>query len=91
MFIFNNLLTGILRDTDMSETATPITLFASQNYAFQYIDKMLRQTEPFSNADIDIDIDDIEVNIVSYLYFKIDLHNVTRIVILHLLYHVRCI
>ena len=91
MFIFNNLLTGILRDTDMSETATPITLSASQNYAFQYIDKMLRQTEPFSNADIDTDIDDIEVNIVSYLYFKIDLHNVTCIVILHLLYHVRCI
>ena len=91
MFIFNNLLTGILRDTDMSETATPITLSASQNYAFQYIDKMLRQTEPFSNADIDTDIDDIEVNIVSYLYFKIDLHNVTCIAILHLLYHVRCI
>ena len=91
MFIFNNFLTGILRDTDMSETATPITLSASQNYAFQYIDKMLRQMEPFSNADIDTDIDDIDVNIVSYLYFKIDLHNVTCIVILHLLYHVRCI
>ena len=67
MFIFNNLLTGILRDTDMSETATPITLSASQNYAFQYIDKMLRQMEPFSNADIDTDINDIDVNIVSYL------------------------
>ena len=67
MFIFNNLLTGILRDTDMSETATPITLSASQNYAFQYIDKMLRQMEPFSNADIDTDIDDSDVNIVSYL------------------------
>ena len=67
MFIFNNLLTGILRDTDMSETATPITLSASQNYVFQYIDKMLRQMEPFSNADIDTDIDDIDVNIVSYL------------------------
>ena len=67
MFIFNNFLTGILRDTDMSETATPITLSASQNYAFQYIDKMLRQMEPFSNADIDTDIDDSDVNIVSYL------------------------
>ena len=51
----------------MSETATPITLSTSQNYAFQYIDKMLRDMEPSSNADIDIDIDDIDRNIVSYL------------------------
>ena len=51
----------------MSETAAPITLSTSQNYAFQYIDKMLRDMEPSSNADIDIDIDDIDRNIVSYL------------------------
>ena len=91
MFIFNNSLTGILRDTDMSETATPITLSTSQNYAFQYIDKMLHDVEPFSNADIDINIDDIDRNIVSYLSFKIDLHNIACIVILHVLYHVECI
>lgn len=72
MFIFNNFLTGILRDTDMLETATPITLSTSQNYAFQYIDQILRDMEPFSNADIDTDIDDIDINIVSYLCFKID-------------------
>ena len=91
MFIFNNFLTGILRDTDMSETATPITLSTSQNYAFQYIDQILRDMEPFSNADIDTDIDDIDINIVSYLCFKIDLYNVTFFIILHVLYHVRCI
>ena len=91
MFIFNNSLTGILRDTDMSETATPITLSTSQNYAFQYIDKMLHDVEPFSNADIDINIDDIDRNIVSYLSFKIDLHNIACIIILHVLYHVECI
>ena len=44
----------------MSETAAPITLSTFQNYAFQYIDKMLRDMEPFSNADIDNDIDDID-------------------------------
>ena len=91
MFIFNNLLTGILRDTDMSETATLITLSTSQNYAFQYIDKMLCDMETFSNADIDINIDDIDQNIVSYLSFQIDLHNIAYIIILHVLYHVECI
>ena len=80
MFIFNNSFTGILRDTDMSETATPITLCTSQNYAFQYIHKMLRDMEPFSNADIDVDIDDIDRNIVSYLSFKIDLHYIAYII-----------
>ena len=88
MFIFNNFITGILRDTDMSETATPITLSTSQNYAFQYIDQIFRDMEPFSNADIDTDIDDIDINIVSYLCFKIDLNNVTFFIILHVLYHV---
>ena len=88
MFIFNNLLTGIVRDTEMSESATPITLSSSQNYAFQYIDKILRDMEPLSNADIDTDIDDIDIDIVSYLCFKIDLHNVTFITIFHVLYHV---
>ena len=91
MFIFNNLLTGILRDTDMSETTTQVTLSASQNYAFQYIDKMLRDMEPFSNADIDTDIDDIDLNIVSDLYFKIYFKNVICIIILHVLYRVRYI
>ena len=52
MFILINPVTGILRDTDMSETATPITLFTSQKYAFQYIDKMLREMEPLSDADV---------------------------------------
>ena len=52
MFILINPVTGILRDTDMSETATPITLSTSQNYAFQYIDKMLREMEPLSDADV---------------------------------------
>ena len=52
MFILINSVTGILRDTDMSETATPITLSTSQNYAFQYIDKMLREMEPLSDADV---------------------------------------
>ena len=79
----------------MSETAAPITLSTSQNYAFQYIDKMLRDMEPFSNADIDNDIDDIDRNIVSYLSFKIVLHNIACIIILHyhniVLYHVGCI
>ena len=32
--------------------------------------------EPFSNADVDIDIDDIEGNIVSYLSFEINLNNI---------------
>ena len=71
MFIFNNSLAGILRDTDMSQSATPVTLSTSQNYAFQYIDKILRDMEPFSIADIDTDIDDIDINIVSYLSFKV--------------------
>ena len=75
----------------MSESAASTTLSASQNYAFQYIDKILREMEPFSNSDIDTDIDDIDINIVSYLYFKIDLHNVTCNIILHLLYYVRYI
>ena len=64
----------------MSETAAPITLSTSQNYAFQYIDKMLRDMEPYSNADIDNDIDDIDRNIVSYLSFKIVLHNIACII-----------
>ena len=54
----------------MSETATPITLSTSQNYAFQYIDKMLRDMEPLSDADSDIDDDDIDENIVSYFSFN---------------------
>ena len=79
MFILINPVTGILKDTDMSETATPITLSTSQNYAFQYIDKMLRDMEPLSDADSDIDVDDIDENIVSYFSFNIDLHNIACI------------
>ena len=54
----------------MSEIPTQITLSASQNYAFQVIDKMLRDVEPFSNEEIEADIDNIEGNIVSYLSFE---------------------
>ena len=55
----------------MSETATPITLSSSQNYAFQHIDKMLLDMEPLSDADSDTDINDIDENIVSYFPFNI--------------------
>ena len=47
MFIFNNSLTGIQRDTDMSETAAAITLSTCQNFAFNILTKYFATWNPF--------------------------------------------
>ena len=39
-----------------------ITLSASQNYAFQYINSLLTDMEPFSDEETEIDLDDIAGN-----------------------------
>ena len=54
----------------MSEIPLQIKLSPSQNYAFQYVDKILCDMESISNEETDINIDDIEENVVSYLSFE---------------------
>ena len=60
--LLSNSLTGILRDTDTTQVPSEMTLSASQSHAFQYINRILSKMEPFSNEDIDVNIDETEGN-----------------------------
>ena len=62
-------LTGVLRDTDMSEMPSEITLSSPQRYAFEYVNRLLADMEPFSNEETESDLDDIEGNNVSLSYY----------------------
>lgn len=59
-------LTGILTDTDMSEMPSDITLSSSQRFAFEHVNRLLADMEPFSNEETDSDLDNIEGNIASF-------------------------
>ena len=60
--------TGILRDSDMIQFPSQMTLSASQSHAFQYINRILSNMEPFSNEEIDVDIDETEGNNVRFSF-----------------------
>ena len=66
--LYPNSLTGILRDTDTTQVPPEMTLSASQSHAFHYINRTLTNMEPFSNEDIDVDIDETEGNNMSLFF-----------------------
>ena len=63
-----NSLAGILRDTDMIQVPSQMALSASQSHAFQYINRILSNMEPFSNEEIDVDVDETEGNNVRFCF-----------------------
>ena len=66
--LLSNSLTGILRDADTTQVPSEMTLSTSQSHAFRYINRILSTMEPFSNEDIDVDIDETEGNNVSLFF-----------------------
>ena len=54
-----------LRDTDISKMPSDITLYSSQRFAFEHVNRLLADMGPFSNEETEPDLDNIERNIVS--------------------------
>ena len=52
----------------MIQVPSQMPLSASQSYAFQYINRILSNMEPFSNEDIDVDVDETEGNNVRFCF-----------------------
>ena len=53
----------------LTGTLSEMTLSASQSHAFQYVNKILSNMEPFSNEETDVDIDESEENNVRFSFF----------------------
>ena len=53
----------------LTGTLSEMTLSASQSHAFQYVNKILSNMEPFSNKETDVDIDESEENNVRFSFF----------------------
>lgn len=65
-----NPLTGILWDTDMTQVPSEMALSSSQRHAFQYVSRILSNMEPFSNEEIEVDIDETDGNNRRFSFFQ---------------------
>ena len=56
-------------ETDMTQVPSEMALLSSQRHAFQYVSRILSNMEPFSNEEIDVDIDETDGNNKIFSFF----------------------
>ena len=54
---------------DMTQVPSEMALLSSQRHAFQYVSRILSNMEPFSNEEIDVDIDETDGNNGIFSFF----------------------
>ena len=54
---------------DMTQVPSEMALLSSQRHAFQYVSRILSNMEPFSNEEIDVDIDETDGNNRIFSFF----------------------
>ena len=56
-------------ETDMTQVPSEMALLSSQRHVFQYVSRILSNMEPFSNEEIDVDIDETDGNNKIFSFF----------------------